>query len=1039
MKNIKWSNFLKEAGVLLIVITMILSTMVVTANINMNKNTLTPYNTASNIVQKTSTPNMMSLPTTQFNHYGGLNWHDGDLSCIPHETMCSFKEPTNPHQTSNMILQQTTLAKHKSGHGSRGTIYVDDDAAPGWYDATHVKTIQEGINNASTGDTVFVYDGTYNENVIVGIALSLVGENKANVIVNGNGFGSIFQIFATFVNVTGFTFAGGGSSWGDSGIITYAENTRITDCNSFNNQYGIYISYVPNTTLRNNTIYDNTYNFMIDTWQTSQYYQDIDSSNTINGKPMYYLINESNLEVQDFGYLGLIDCNNVTARDANCYGILMINTMGSSISNVSSHNNINGVYLSYSSNNEFTNCDFSHNRDIGVYADNSPNNTFSNCESHDNTIGIGLSYSPNCSLINCSVYLNSWDGLIISRSANNLLTSINIHDNFYNLVIFSENPDDYIQDIGLSNTVDGKPIDYLVGQSNLEVSGTNVGFLGLVSCTNVTASNLDLEGCVIVNTVQSTIRDIYAHQNEYGILLVAASNNDITNCTVADNHFGIYLFGSSANTIENSEVYNNTLPPQMSGWQGSGIDIESASTNNIITNVDCHDNTWGIYFNNSPENNILSSSSHDNEEDGIYLGDSPNSILRHDTLHNNGLGLGTSEEGVGAFYQDIDTSNTINGKPIAYLVEQSNVIVHDFGYLGLISCKNVTAKNAEIYGSMIANTTDSTIANVSCYNTIKGIFIIQSTNNSLIDSDFSSNSQCGIFLTEVSNQKILNCVTSNNAWWGVAGFTAPNVNITNCKIYNQSESGIYLYASPNSTITNCNIYNNSINGIYLSAGWQCPAFNNQIIKCLLYNNFYGVYLTGGWVSILEHNTIMKNTMFQNAYGIYIDAGSNNNTLHLNNFIDNQQNAFDVNDNHWDSENKGNYWSDYSDTDANGDGIGDTPYNISGGSNQDRYPLMTPFPRTEITVIKGGLFRISATIQNTGITNASINWSITLEKGFILLGKHTTGTLTIPVGQEATLKSKILFGFGKTTITVQTDDTEKTATGRIFLFFALGVK
>ena len=37
-------------------------------------------------------------------------------------------------------------------------VYVNDTAIPGWYDATHVKTIQEGINNSTEGQMVFVYN-----------------------------------------------------------------------------------------------------------------------------------------------------------------------------------------------------------------------------------------------------------------------------------------------------------------------------------------------------------------------------------------------------------------------------------------------------------------------------------------------------------------------------------------------------------------------------------------------------------------------------------------------------------------------------------------------------------------------------------------------------------------------------------------------------------------------------------------------------------------------------------------------------------------
>jgi hypothetical protein len=72
--------------------------------------------------------------------------------------------------------------------------------------------------------------------------------------------------------------------------------------------------------------------------------------------------------------------------------------------------------------------------------------------------------------------------------------------------------------------------------------------------------------------------------------------------------------------------------------------------------------------------------------------------------------------------------------------------------------------------------------------------------------------------------------------------------------------------------------------------------------------------------------------------------SNENTIFRNNFILNAQNARDNGDNIWDGEYPfgGNYWDDYNGTDSNSDGIGDTPYNISGDSNQDHYPLMFPW-------------------------------------------------------------------------------------------------
>ena len=81
---------------------------------------------------------------------------------------------------------------------------------------------------------------------------------------------------------------------------------------------------------------------------------------------------------------------------------------------------------------------------------------------------------------------------------------------------------------------------------------------------------------------------------------------------------------------------------------------------------------------------------------------------------------------------------------------------------------------------------------------------------------------------------------------------------------------------------------------------------------------------------------------KNKYGIYFCCGANNNIVYHNMFIKStNQHAIDVASNLWDSGSVGNYWDDYTGIDADGDGIGDTPYYISGGDTKDNYPLMEP--------------------------------------------------------------------------------------------------
>jgi hypothetical protein len=97
------------------------------------------------------------------------------------------------------------------------------------------------------------------------------------------------------------------------------------------------------------------------------------------------------------------------------------------------------------------------------------------------------------------------------------------------------------------------------------------------------------------------------------------------------------------------------------------------------------------------------------------------------------------------------------------------------------------------------------------------------------------------------------------------------------------------------------------------------------------------------------------------------------------------------------------------------------------------------PTIVIQNITGGLLHVKAVIKNTGVVDAmKVDYSITLVGG-AFLGKTTTGQLiSIPGGQEKTITSKTILGFGKTMITVSascpgSSDT-KNQSGFVFLFF-----
>jgi len=123
-------------------------------------------------------------------------------------------------------------------------------------------SIQSAVNNASSGDTIYVHAGVYNERITISNKdLTLIGDGAAVTIIDAaGGTGAVFYINTpNTVNISGFTLKGAGSSpnWG-YGVYYLNNSTGVLADNVITGIYthGVYVNNA-HPTIRNNIIIAN--------------------------------------------------------------------------------------------------------------------------------------------------------------------------------------------------------------------------------------------------------------------------------------------------------------------------------------------------------------------------------------------------------------------------------------------------------------------------------------------------------------------------------------------------------------------------------------------------------------------------------------------------------------------------------------------------------------------------------------------------------------------------------------------------------------
>ena len=457
--------------------------------------------------------------------------------------------------------------------------------------------------------------------------------------------------------------------------------------------------------------------------------------------------------------------------------------------------------------------------------------------------------------------------------------------------------------------------------------------------------------------------------NTYGVTLDSIFHSEIVDNNVSNSSIGISAQGALQSSISRNNItfnniaglrmqdsYFNTINENILENNGYGIDLSGSDSNGITGNI-MTSNDNGIFLGRSNSNTLIGNNAA-NSFYGMRIRSSSNNTLRNNSMAQNYWNFAIDADYLSETIQDIDTSNTVGGKPIVYWInEHDKQVTTDAGFVAAINCSGITVKNVNLtrnnFGVLFWSTCNSTIENANISDNWVGVGLILS-----------------------NHTKLNNCVVANNSEEGIVSMGDDN-NITGNVIKSNGRTALWLYSSNRNIINNNTISNNGESSIGLESSCNNTITNNEILS-----NVGGISL----YSFSGNNTIHDNTVFDSREtGIQLTFHSESNLIYHNNFINNTRQAYPESTNVWDDgyPSGGNYWSDYTGVDlyssseqnqSGSDGIGDIPYTI------DRYPLVGMFSDFNAT----SEYRVQ-TICNSSMSGftsngTSVSFNVTGEEG-----------------------------------------------------------
>jgi parallel beta-helix repeat protein len=528
--------------------------------------------------------------------------------------------------------------------------------------------IQDAVDNASDGDTVFVYKGTYVGYVVIHKSIRLLGEDKNTTIISGF-FAYTVYILSDWVNVSGFTIFTNGRLGegiridschnhftnniidaprdrirvaGSSNTVSYnlikncylfvSGNSNMFFGNTIINTYfGISLTgYATDNIITNNSLFscglfisDNTVG------------ENSVTGNTVNGKPLMYLDDDSNTVLHgDAGQIVLFRCTNITVHNQmivnTTVGIQLWESTACVVTGNTLAGNHYGIYL-YGWNNTIDGNTIADGY-YGVFLSGDNNSVSANTFARNNGTSLYLQHSKHNVIVRNTVTQDNYGILLDYGSVFNTVLDNSIANNSHAILGLSGTSEAMIAGNTIINN-HGDGIDLSSSDRNT-ISGNTI--------SHNNGDGIDLSDChhnIIINTA-------IANNSDEGIHLEFSEDNQIINATIVHNHGdGVFIHDSTFNSVSKCTITHNdedgirlegdknTISGNTITHNDHGIAVYGHEYNMMTSNSIAWNNGSGIYLDYS-NSNMLSGNTFSREKRGVYLVSSINNTF----LSNNFLG-----------------------------------------------------------------------------------------------------------------------------------------------------------------------------------------------------------------------------------------------------------------------------------------------------------------------------------------------------------------------------------------------------------------